>query len=228
MNKMNYKFKNKKGFTLLEMLISASIFAIALVIGVDVFFGIARIQKRVVYTQAVQNDARYVMDEMIKHLRSGMIDYDWYEERGISLSDLRDISPAGFNENKILATKDLDNNKFFFARVHEKQKIDGSDRYVMKVCSVDTENDPLDKCDDLIAYTNWQTVTPKDVNVDKFILLVKPEENPFALDESTGDYKANDQPLVTVVYHVSTDRREKAYQVSIKLSATVSSRLYKR
>ncbi|MDZ7798030.1 MAG: type II secretion system protein [Patescibacteria group bacterium] len=222
---------NKKGFTLLEMLISASIFAITVVIGVDIFFGVARMQKRTTYVQNVQADARYVLEEMAKQLRQGMINYQWYDKENspvkekIPLSDLRDNS---HEDNKILATKDLDGNQFFFERVPEGTLHDGSVRYVMKVCSIDiTGGDDLDKCDDRTNNSSWQIVTPNEINVDKFYLFVSPSKDPFVLDENS-QYEANQQPMVTIVFHTSTDRPEKEYQIDTKLSTTISSRIYKR
>ena len=223
--------KNKKGFTLLEMLISAAVFAITVVIGVDIFFGVKKIKKRTSYIQDIQSDSRYIMEEMAKQLRQGMINYQWYAKENlpvkekIPLSDLRDNS---HDNNKILATIDLDGNQFFFERVPEGTLHDGSDRYVMKVCSLDiTGGDDLDKCDDRTT-NDWQVVTPNEINVDKFYLFVTPDKDPFYLDEENPEYQANEQPLVTIVFHTSTDRKEKEYQIETKLSTTISSRIYKR
>jgi len=215
---------NKKGFTLLEMLISAAIFAITVVIGIDIFFGVARMQKRTAYIQDIQSDARYVMEEMATQLRQGMINYQWYEDQGIPFSDLRDNT---HQDNKILATKDLDGNLFFFERVKEGTLYDGSNRYVMKVCSVDIASDELDDCNNRTTYENWQIITPDEIHVEKFYLFVSPEENPFELNEDS-EYKASQQPMVTIVFHTTTDRQEKEYQIDTKLSTTISSRVYKR
>ena len=210
-------FPGKKGFTLLELLISTAIFSITVVIGISLFFTIVDIQKRASYVQAVQNDARYVMEEIARQLRQGYLDYEYY---------LQDDGSYDF-DSSILAVKDLDNNRFYFERVHieDDYLVDGTTpRYVLKTCSVDIQKDALNKCDNS---NNWQTVTPDEVQVKNFLIFPTPAQDPFVLDEDF-QYQAYDQPKVTIIFQTETDRREQKYRVSTNLQTTISTRVYAR
>lgn len=214
--------KGKKGFTLMELLVSVAIFSITVVIGIDLFFNIVDVQKRTSYVQAVQGDARYLMEEIARQLRQGYLDYEYYIEKGIPLPDLGDSST---NENKILVTRDLDNNRFYFARRQEGTLVDNAPRYVIKNCAVEIQTDALDKCDDL---ANWQTVTPAEVHVKKFLIFPTPLVDPLVLNETLSTYEADDQPKVTIIFQTETDRKEQKYKVGTDLQTTVSTRIYAR
>ncbi len=219
-------FGKRKGFTLLELLISVSIFSITVVIGVNLFFNIVGIQKRTSYIQEIQGDARYVMEEIVRQLRQGYLDYAYYSDRGISLDDLGNPDPnVG---NKILVTKDLDNNIFYFEQVVEGTLADGlTDRYVLENCSVDIQNDDLDKCTK--NKDNWQTITSNEVHVKNFLIFPTPSADPLTLDEDLGyQYQAHDQPKVTIVFQTEIDHKEKKYKMTTSLQTTVSSRIYAR
>lgn len=214
-------FQNKKGFTLLELLISASIFSITVVIGINLFFNIIDIQKRTSYVQQVQGDARYVMEEITRQLRQGYLDYEYYY----------DLESRTYDFNSpILAVKDLDNNRFYFKRVDTGEVlINGSSdtRHVLQNCAVEIQTDELEKCD---TDSNWQTVTPAEVHVKNFRFFPTPLFDPFLLDEEgqTYEYAAHDQPKVTIIFQTETDRQEKKYQVRTNLQTTISSRVYAR
>lgn len=214
--------KTKKGFTLLELLVSAAIFAITITMGVDLFFTIVKIQRRISYLQELEGYARNLLEEMAHEVRLGNIDYDYYE--GINFSDLGNPST---NDNKILVTQDPDDNRSFFKRFDtgiQLVKNPSKNRFIIKTCYIDARSDPADKCD---QESDWEAVTPEEFHVEKFLIFVNPEVNPLELNESY-EYGSNEQPRVTIVLQTESDRKEKAYQIFSKLQTTVSSRLYLR
>ncbi|MFH1366924.1 MAG: prepilin-type N-terminal cleavage/methylation domain-containing protein [Patescibacteria group bacterium] len=220
---------NKKGFTLLELLISTAIFAITVVIGVDLFFTIVKVQKRTNYVQTIQVDARNNLEDMARLVRTGVIDYDFYNDPngdGSTLDKIYFNELYDQNSNKILVIRDQDNNQYFFERVSVT-----ATRYVIKSCVfiVNDVNQKADRClPDVNGYANWETVTPDNVTVDKFLIWITPTENPFELNEATGVYLAQEQPLVTIVLGTSTIIKTKPYAFTSKLQITVSSRQYSR
>jgi prepilin-type N-terminal cleavage/methylation domain-containing protein len=227
---MNKNFtKNKKGFTLLELLISTAIFAITVVIGVDLFFTIVKVQKRTNFIQTIQVDARNNLEDMARLVRTGVIDYDYYADpdgdpatvNPITLDKLYDNTDA----NKLLVIRDQDNNQYFFERI----KV--GTRGVIKSCVVNLQSsDAANKCYStrLSNHAGWEVVTPTDIDVEKFLIWVKPLVNPFKLDDTTADYLSDEQPLVTIVLKTSTVIKTPPYAFTSNLQTTVSSRQYLR
>ncbi|MCZ2846343.1 MAG: prepilin-type N-terminal cleavage/methylation domain-containing protein [Candidatus Bathyarchaeota archaeon] len=216
--------KKKRGFTLLELLVSVTIFAITIMVGVDLFFTIVKIQRRISYVQELQGDARNLLEEMAREVRLGSIDYEYYTDKAINFSDLRDAST---DNNKILVIKDPDDNRSFFKRVDAGTtlvKNPSRNRFVIKICYIDARSDSEDKCD---QESNWEIATPEGFHVEKFLIFVNPEVNPFELNESY-EYDFDEQPRVTIILQTESDRKEKAYQIFSRLQTTVSSRLYLR
>lgn len=227
---MNRNFsKNIKGFTLLELLISTAIFAITVVVGVDLFFTIVKVQKRTNFVQTIQVDARNNLEDMARLVRTGMIDYDFYADPD---GDPATADPIAFDElyddtdsNKLLVIRDQDNNQYFFER------IDDAGRGVIKTCVVNLQSsDPADEClsSRLPNHAGWEDVTPDDIEVEKFLIWIKPSGNPMVLNNATGVYDLNEQPLVTIVLKTSTVNKDKQYAFTSHLQTTISSRLYLR
>lgn len=75
---MRHSMKSGAGFTLMEILISASIFGIALVIAVGLFTSVLTAQRRVQVMTKLQGDTRYLMEVMAQEIRINGIDYSWY------------------------------------------------------------------------------------------------------------------------------------------------------
>ncbi|MFA5069880.1 MAG: type II secretion system protein [Patescibacteria group bacterium] len=230
---------NKKGFTLLELLVSAAIFSIVLVVGVDLFFTIVKIQKRTSYVQTIQVDARNILENMARVTRNGVIDYTYYADpKGDGTDSTHNNDKIEFsqlydktNNNKKLVVRDQDNNQYFFQRVTVTES--GKARDVIKACTfmVNDATQAAGRCTnpaDPNLNTAWEIVTPNNVKVTNFLIFVQPGANPFILDNNSLTYLSNEQPLVTIVLHTASTASEKSYQFNSYLQTTVSSRLYLR
>ncbi len=66
--------KNKKGTTLIELLISIAVFAIAVGINANIFISTLKSQKRSVGVQNVTDNARYAMEVITRELRTMNVD----------------------------------------------------------------------------------------------------------------------------------------------------------
>ncbi len=62
-------FKDKKGFTLAEMLMAVAIFGVASTVIAAVFINAANLENDTASYQKLQNDARYVMEKIAKEAR---------------------------------------------------------------------------------------------------------------------------------------------------------------
>jgi len=208
------KIKKQFGFTLLELLMVAAIFSITVLVSVDLFFTIAKLQKRVTAIQRVESDARFTMESMVREARMGMIDYDYYNINSIKL--LTTDTPPKIKPVNVLATRDQDGNLTVYRLV-------GS---VIYVCAINADDLATKTCD-LTSTTNWQPVTPDEIEILKLDFYITPDQNPFLLDD-TNKYPSNNQPKVTIVFQSRSLSEELAGITNINLQTTVSSRIYKR
>jgi prepilin-type N-terminal cleavage/methylation domain-containing protein len=70
--------RNRKGFTLMEVLIAASIFAMVSIIGAVIFINISQSERKTELVNAIYEDARVIMETLAKEIRGGTIDYEEY------------------------------------------------------------------------------------------------------------------------------------------------------
>ena len=68
---MTNKNKNQKGFTLLEMIVSVGIFAMAILIALSSLLAITDSQKKAVALQNVLDNLRFSLEAMAKEIRTG-------------------------------------------------------------------------------------------------------------------------------------------------------------
>jgi prepilin-type N-terminal cleavage/methylation domain-containing protein len=67
-----------KGFTLIEVLIAASIFAMVSMIGATIFMNISQTERKTSLSNAIYEDARVIMEMLAREIRNGTIDYEEY------------------------------------------------------------------------------------------------------------------------------------------------------
>jgi prepilin-type N-terminal cleavage/methylation domain-containing protein len=69
------KPKFKKGFTLVEVLVTVTVFAAVISVSSSIFLSVGNLQKRVVELKTLQNEGRYLMEKMVREIRAREIDY---------------------------------------------------------------------------------------------------------------------------------------------------------
>ncbi|MFA5047495.1 MAG: prepilin-type N-terminal cleavage/methylation domain-containing protein [Patescibacteria group bacterium] len=60
---------NRRGFTLMEMIIAAGLFAILSVVVSGIFMAANNLQQQAVSSERLQNDGRYILDKIAKEVR---------------------------------------------------------------------------------------------------------------------------------------------------------------
>ena len=68
----------KKGFTLVEVILATSIFALVAIIGVIIFVNVTRIQRRIALENSLYEDGRFMMERLAREIRYNTIDYEEY------------------------------------------------------------------------------------------------------------------------------------------------------
>jgi type II secretory pathway pseudopilin PulG len=84
---LNPNFKCQKGLTLIELLVSISLFTAAGLLVVTLFINIIRIQGRLNLENAIYEDGRFMMERISRATRNNTIDYEEYFNKAISASN---------------------------------------------------------------------------------------------------------------------------------------------
>lgn len=191
---------NKKGFTLVEMMVVLAIFSVATVVVVDIFMMAGKAQRRTLAIEKIQSDARYSIEAISKEIKMDMIDYDWVGYAG-GITSPEDA----------LALLDADNNSIIF-------KISADD------CPAGTNKCLVVSLDGGLT---WASITSEGNNVEDLKFYINPAVNPFLMNVANL-YDSNNQPRVTIVLATKGIGGRAEEQQTIYLQTTVSSRIYRR
>ena len=77
-NRKIFTEESKRAFTLVEVILASSIFAVVGLIAVTVFVNVIRIQQRVNLENAIYEDARFMMERIAREIRRDTVDYEEY------------------------------------------------------------------------------------------------------------------------------------------------------
>lgn len=191
---------NKKGFTLVEMMVVLAIFSIATVVIVDIFMTASRAQRRTLAIQKIQTDAQYSLEAMAREIRMDSIDYAWSGYvGGINIPD------------EELALRDADDNSIIF-------KKDSAN------CPTGTTNCLAVS---LNGGTTWASITSKGINVEDLKFYIDPPVDPFKVNAGYT-YDSDHQPRVTIVLVTKGVGGRPDEQKTVYLQTTVSNRIYRR
>ena len=70
--------ENKKGLTLVEVLVAVALFSVVTMIAINVMINVAKIEKRSALETAIYEDLRFVMQRLTDEVSNGTIDYEEY------------------------------------------------------------------------------------------------------------------------------------------------------
>jgi len=196
--------KTKKGFTLIEMVVALGIFAIATTYCVSIFVQSNQTQKRTANIYRVLSDTRYTMEVMAREIRLDRIDYQYYQDQGISLEFplVEDLTT--------LALTNPSGESVMFRRAVV------SDRAVIQMQVM---------IDDIAT---WQDITPEDLSIEKLAFYITPDVDPFIWHEGATAYGSNEQPKVTIVLQAKSLHPDLTTEKIFNLQTTISTRTYSR
>jgi prepilin-type N-terminal cleavage/methylation domain-containing protein len=148
------KYKERQGFSLIEMIIATVLFLIAMTVSIGIFLSTIKANNKINVMQEVENEIRYIMEVISKEARLGTIYYDYYEE----------VYGEGYkNPIPILALQDNAGDISYFA-------LDGSGSSP-GIIQMSLNNG-----------VNWSDLTTNSVTVDSLDFYLLPVSDPFAQD----------------------------------------------
>ncbi|MBI5733353.1 MAG: prepilin-type N-terminal cleavage/methylation domain-containing protein [Candidatus Kerfeldbacteria bacterium] len=202
---------NQRGFTLMEMVVASAVFVVVAVAITDIFIISSNAQRRTEGAQTVSSGARFVMETVEREARMGRINYDYYTNGEITspTGTLALIDPYGYPV--VFKTGGADSD------CHNDGK-----SYPCLIAGIDVN------LNDSIESNEWAPITPKGVKMPIIKFYIQPTRDPFNLNVSTGNYAADEQPRVTIVFATQNIPVKAVEQVTVNLQTTVSSRKYGR
>ncbi len=197
------KQKQQKGFTLIEILVSMSVFVLFLGVLINSYISIIGYQRDADENRILYMEARNVFEIIVQELREGMVDYP-------SLSSQQ-------REGQIrLISKDLEHKTEF--------KLDEEGNILMGKAEV------IDKMDFLniknLSVSQEQFVVLNDrIFVEELKFYWTPSVDPYD-DDNVFKNLSQFHPKVTVYVEFRRDRSGSREPIKLFLQTTVSSRIY--
>ncbi len=188
---------NKKGFTLIEMMVAMAIFVMFLGVLIGSYTDIVKSQQEANDYRILYSEARRVFDKITEEVRNNAIYYGPNVGYYTSLhTDLKLLSLDG-NRQILFSYDDVEKN--------------------IKFAEVETGIPPNEY---LLVDSEEGRITVKEFNV-----FVSPEDDPYKLENVFND-GLQFQPKVTVFATFEMERRKSDSTYTVDLQTTISSRLY--
>lgn len=83
-----FVLRDRKGFTLVEILISLTIFSIISLVSINTFISTYRVSQQASVENVLLEDARYIMQRLTTEIRNNTIDYEEYFSRKVVQNDV--------------------------------------------------------------------------------------------------------------------------------------------
>lgn len=200
---MKRLWQTTKGFTLVEMLITAGLFAITSVLVGGVFINVNNLQQQTSSMEKLQNDGRYMMEKMGREIRGRELNYN-----EMSILAGNNLVDAEGRTNALIFNKD-EVGEIWSLGYNDQTKEAG-----IVILKGDVVN----------GYTSAAaTLNSADVSVDNLQFVINPLRNPY---ENGVNVDYIYQPKVTVFLTISNRNVAERYRKQLKLQTTISSKVY--
>lgn len=191
----------RHGFTLVEILIVALIFALIATALSEIFVAMGILHRKIANTAILSQDMRFATELIVREARNDEIDYNAY---GGTI-------PAMTN---ILQLKRQNGTSIWISQRSNPQT--GCDYTLTDSClALSVDNG-----------TTWSQITSGRVSVRAFNVFIRPALSPFVMVGTV--YQSYSQPFVTVYLDLLYKAERPKEQASLQVQTSVSSRVYRR
>lgn len=213
--------RQRKGFTLIELIVSIMVFSLFLGMTIGSFLNFVRTyadtnQKRKVYIEA-----RQVLDSMIQELKIGRIDYDCYQLGAADQArcgEIQRISSDGVTTALVVIRKNNLERMFFRKNAAQME--------VLKQKRSDVNGQFEDAVSE--GYTGWLPLLGSKFLLERFYLRIWPVDDPYIYSYAEDD-ASQYQPKVSIFVTLKSRSRSGASEYDeVPIQTTVSSRVYGR
>jgi type II secretory pathway pseudopilin PulG len=188
----------QQGFTLIEAVVSAAVFAFTITSIVGVYLSVMSIDTKTRAERSVQQNARFIMDFLGKEIRNGNINYSAYPGGTVTYK-------SGGYATDLFITNQLNENE-------------------QVTCGSDSGSDPNDPYLILTKASGATNLNSQGVRVTNCKFFISPSTTPFA---PLADSPPNVQPSVTVVLQLTANYGNRAQNKAVaNLETTFTVRQY--
>lgn len=199
--------KQKKGFTLVELLVAMTIFVAFIGILIGSYTSIVRAQRQANEYRIMYSEARQVFETLVFNLRDGMVDYAAYTGSQISGQPLQEL---------ILISKDA-------TRRTKISYNDETGQVSMEQGLLPPDSRPCINVQ--YPFDEAVLLNSEELKVTDFKVYVAPVIDPYAL-ENFDKHGNQFHPLVTIYAKFTREYPGGKEPFVINLQTTVSSRIY--
>ncbi len=187
------------GLTLLEVLISVAIFALAAVVLSQTFISFNRLHRQVSNKAVLAGELRTAMELLVRETRNKRVNYDsisgYVDAASVASSTSLHLVDASGGTTDVEVRADVCGEAGVRCLAMQRSSVPGG----------------------------WQPITGKHVDVTSFGVYIRPTTNPFARGSSV-----NIQPLVTFHLGVAYLTKNPKDGATLEAQTAVSTRIYER
>jgi len=201
--------KRRAGFTLVEMLITMTVFTTMMVSLTDIYVQNLRYGQQIVLRAKLQADARNALEDIARAVRVSDINYTSATYGGTGTLPAMPVTELDLINPKTGDTANI--------------RLDSTDAN----CYNDAKSFP---CLDVSTNggANWSLLSPQGVKIDSLKFFITPSQDPFSFNQATGMYPSSNQPIVTIFVQFHGIATRASDQWVYALQTTVTPRLYLR
>jgi prepilin-type N-terminal cleavage/methylation domain-containing protein len=192
---------NNSGFTLVEMVIATSIFAILAVLISGIFLQMTEVQRQTANYQRLQNDGRYILEKLAKEIRAREIDYPLSSNANSGLNFQKDE----YGEQASVCYASSTGSLKYFVSERDRNISTGD---ISNVCS-----------------SEGSDLNAKDIEVSYVDFYVTPTTEELWADPASFN---SQQPRVTMVLKLRNRGLSSGKAQELFLQTTISSKVYNR
>lgn len=223
------KHKTQKGFTLIEVLVSISIFSVFITSVVTAYLNIAQSQRQANLIRGIYSENRYLMTLISDEARSKTIDYSCYPNADNLLSRRDEISgvcqdlSTGINVSNYLALINAEGNERTIFKVEN-----GVDIILVKMYKEKVNEDGKT----WLPAKGFSSSIFQPISLEKMVLVgfqfdINPIVDPYDVRNVYCD-TVQFQPSVTINASIKGVPNSEAQNFTMDLQTSVSSRLYNK
>jgi prepilin-type N-terminal cleavage/methylation domain-containing protein len=190
-----FKNRNRKGFTLVEVVVAMSIFSVLTVVVSGIFVNVSNLHRQTANLQRLQNDGRYMIEKIAREIRSREVDYPLINPQTCLLFKPDELG-------NILMVQYIDDGKIGYS-------LDPSD----KDCSNNPDNPD-----------SWAALNATDVEVKNLQFVVSPLADDVWNQEPEYNIQPRVTILLTIANREGADKHRQEVTLQTTISSKLYKR----
>jgi prepilin-type N-terminal cleavage/methylation domain-containing protein len=222
---------SQRGYTIVELIVAMSIFAIVIVVAIGAFVTVQNTSNKTAAQRKVQQDSRYNLEQLARQIRAGRIDYGFYQRNSAdarcNIAGRRMLAMFVTDADTTGSSEPVVSRAFYFTDT-DPTTADTTDTTLYSLTQTDVSVTPT--CNDIISNAARIKQVADGITLTSLQFFVLPTRDPLNAAESSGVIR-NTHPRVTILWSARSGTpgngvTEQSKFNEDKLEVTVSTRSY--